>query len=61
MRQMIQGTSLIFFEESCNVNGIFDINDIYKILTAVWPTKDIRNNLAIIERKNKCYETLKQL
>ena len=46
---------LNFFEESCNVNDIFNINDRYKILTAVWPAKDIRNYWAITEGKNKCY------
>ena len=39
---MNQETSLIFFEESCNVNDIHNPNDKYKILTAVWPAKGVK-------------------
>ena len=42
---------LHFFEESCNVNDIHNTNDKYKILTAVWPAKDIKNYWAITEGK----------
>ena len=51
---------LNFFEESCNVNDIHNPIDKYKILTAVWPAKDIKNYWAITEGKNKSYQSLKE-
>ena len=32
-----------FFEESCEVNEIYNSHDRYKILTSVWPPNDIKN------------------
>ena len=32
-----------FFEESCEVNEIYNLHDWYKILTSVWPENDIKN------------------
>ena len=50
---------LNFFEESCNVNDIHNPIDKYKMLTAVWPAKDIKNYWAITKGKNKSYQFLK--
>ena len=41
-----------FFEESCNLNDIHNPIDKYKILTAVWPAKDIKNYWTVTEGKN---------
>ena len=49
-----------FFAESCNVNDIHNPTDKYKILTTVWPVKDIKNYWAITELKNKSYQSLKE-
>ena len=48
-----------FFEESCEVNEIYNPHDRYKILTSVWPPNDIKNYWAITDAEDKCYKTLK--
>ena len=50
---------LNIFVESCNVNDIHNPIDKYKMLTAVWPAKDIKNYWAITKGKNKSYQFLK--
>ena len=47
------------FEESCEVNEIYNLHDWYKILTSVWPANDIKKYWAITDLEDKCYETLK--
>ena len=49
-----------FFEESCEVNEIYNPHDRYKILTSVWPPNDIKNYWATTYSEDKCYKTLKK-
>ena len=48
-----------FFEETFRISEISSHNDMYKVLTAVWPPSNIKNYWTVTEESEKVYSSLK--